>query len=239
MAPRVDAEPAQDVARDRSRFGIAAQAARRTARRDRAARPARARAAAAARSCCLSMQHVGRAADERQPPGERLVEHDADRVPVAGRRRAAGARPARATCTRRCRRAVAGQRVRSRSSSVTSPKSRILTAPVARDEHVRRLEVAVQHARARGSRPRPRRAAARRGAGAQSRACRRRRCRRIGRDGSRARAGGALARRGRVGRQVVVVDARRAPRSRSSPVDAVSPPRTQRRKLAPVRPAPS
>ena len=60
------------------------RAARGTARRARPARPAHTLAGGRDRACS-SAEHVDRRADERRPSDERLVEHDADAVPV-GRR---------------------------------------------------------------------------------------------------------------------------------------------------------
>ena len=113
-----------------------------------AGRPARA-AAAGSTAACPSAPRSGRPA-ERQPAGQGLVEHDADAVPVAGRRDGPARPPAPAPCRRPCRRrASLGALVRrpAGSSSAARPKSRSTTRPRRRHQDVGRLDVAVQLAR--------------------------------------------------------------------------------------------
>ena len=103
-------------------------------------------------SCDVFIESTStRRSDERRPSDERLVEDDADAVPVRGRSSAPRPSPAREPCSgpyprprpaRRGSRRPSG-RGRSRPRSRGSPRDRPL-----RDEHVRRLDVAVQLARA-------------------------------------------------------------------------------------------
>ena len=61
----------------------------------------------------LEDEHLARGAREGEAPGERLVEQDADAYQSAAGPTRLEAAPARAPCTRRCRRgATRGDRVR-------------------------------------------------------------------------------------------------------------------------------
>ena len=108
-----------DVARRRAGAAARAPLGRSAGSRSSSSRAqlveiARARRAAScdgrgARLGLLLEQHAHRRAFERQPPGQRLEQHDADRVPVRRRRSARHRRrTARAPCTRRCRRSAVG-----------------------------------------------------------------------------------------------------------------------------------
>jgi hypothetical protein len=86
------------------------------------------------------------AALEGPPPGQRLVQHHPDRVPVAGRgqRHVGGllGRHVRPAC--RPRPARGCDRRRPARRRTTSPKSSTTRRPLGVDQHVGRLEVAVQ-----------------------------------------------------------------------------------------------
>ena len=115
------------------------------ARSDRRARPD-AIAGAAGRDLRLAQQHVRRPIPSNgSRPGQRLVERDADGVPVAG----VGRRGARA-CSGDMYAAVPptdSPPAIGRKPSAIRPKSRITTRPCGGDQHVGRLDVAVQLAR--------------------------------------------------------------------------------------------
>ena len=103
-------------------------------------------------------------------PGQRLVERHADAVPIARLGRRARRTPPRATCTRAFRRAHAGVVPAGARRQRFGDQAEVENhdAPFGRDQHVRRLDVAMQLAS-----PMQRRDAVDRAAGAPRRADRR------------------------------------------------------------------
>ena len=119
----------------------------------------------------LARQHLARRAGEGRASDERLVEHGADAVPVArGRGRLLGGLLGRHVARGADDLALAGASCDGRARGRSRPRSRgAPRAPRRVDEHVRRLDVAMQLARRVQGAHAPRRAAAARAGGGRSR----------------------------------------------------------------------